>query len=64
MMIKKLLKMYECGYIDHTGILLTLSGKEWIDPPQIFEILFDSFKKENCMLYTCDAYCETNCSAC
>lgn len=43
---KKIIKMYECGYIDHTGILLTLSGKEWIDPPQIFEILFDSFKEE------------------
>lgn len=46
------IKMYECGYIDHSGILLTLSGKDWIDPPQTFEILFDSFKKEiACYVY-------------
>ncbi|MCD8062813.1 MAG: hypothetical protein LUE13_10855 [Akkermansiaceae bacterium] len=48
----KVVKIHECGYIGHSGVLLTLSGKDWIDPPQKIEILFDSFKEEiACYIY-------------
>ncbi|KXT50969.1 MULTISPECIES: hypothetical protein [unclassified Akkermansia] len=48
----EVVNIHECGYIGHSGMLLTLSGKNWIDPPQKFEILFDSFKEEiACYIY-------------
>lgn len=40
------IEVCETGYISHSGILMSLKGKDWINPPQIIELIFDSFKKE------------------